>query len=237
MSVGLSEESGLHKVPMEKKTWRQRLGHAMEHHHAHAAILLLIFIDVGAVLCEVMIRNVCVAPPAGTPDVARLHHWGEGLSWASRSILFILLLHLLALMVAFGGAFWRKWAYVVDLVIVCVALGLEMAHLHMELVEQRHGGGGASHLADPSPAEDPHDIPAGLAGDGGALIIVLLCWRVVRILHGFAVTGAAHTDEQELSEAKERIAALEKEIAALRGGEGSVESARVLSALRSSVPS
>jgi hypothetical protein len=191
---------------------------------------------VGAVLCEVMIRNVCVAPPAGSPDVARLHRWGEGLSWASRSILFILLLHLLALMVAFGGAFWRKWAYVVDLVIVCVALGLEMAHLHMELLEEQRHGGGASHLADPAKAADADGIPAALAGDGGALIVVLLCWRVVRIIHGFAVTGAAHTDEQELSEAKERIAELEKELAALRGGGASVESARVLFALRSSAP-
>jgi len=231
MSVGLTEEHGA-KAP---KGWRQRLGHAMEHHYAHAAILCLIFLDVGAVLCEVMIRNVCVAPPAGSADEERLHEWGEGLSWASRSILFVLLLHLVALMAAFGAAFFKKAAYVIDLLIVCVALGLEMAHLALELrAEASHGGGGASHLGAES--EGAHDIPAGLAGDGGALIIVLLCWRVVRIIHGFAVTGAAHTDEQELNEAKERIAALEKELAAVRAGGGTVESARVLSALRNSAP-
>jgi HEAT repeat protein len=71
MSVGLTEEHGA-KAP---KGWRQRLGHAMEHHYAHAAILCLIFLDVGAVLCEVMIRNVCVAlGNKGTPeDLEALH--------------------------------------------------------------------------------------------------------------------------------------------------------------------
>lgn len=235
MSVGLSEEDGLHKISPASRTWRQRLGHAMEHHHAHATILLLIFLDVGAVLCEVMIRNVCVAPAAGTSDAARLHQWGEGLSWASRSILFVLLLHLVSLMVAFGGAFFKKWTYMIDLIIVCVALGLEMAHLALELQHSAHGG--ASHLAGPAlGAEDPHDIPEGLAGDGGALIITLLCWRVLRIIHGFAVTGAAHTDEQELKEAREEIEELKKKLNTLAGGD-STESARVLSALRNSTGS
>ena len=231
LAVGLTDE--VTKVPLGSRTWRQRLGHAMENHNAHAAILILIFLDVGAVLCEVMIRNVCVQPPPGTPDAARLFQWGEGLSWASRSILLVLLLHLIALMVAFGGAFFKKWAYLVDLLIVCVALSLEMAHLVLELQHGAHGG--ASHLAGPAlgASEDPHDIPGGLAGDGGALIIVLLSWRVVRIIHGFAVTGAAHTDEQELKEAREEIGELKKKLDALSGG-STVESARVLSALRNS---
>ena len=231
LSSGLAADS----PPPTHAPWRDRLGHLCEHHYTHATILLLIFLDVGAVLCEVMLRNVCPAPPSGTPDAARLHHWGEGLSWSSRSILFVLLAHQLLLMLAFGCQFFKKAAYVLDLVIVCVALGLEMAHLALELAEAAaHGAGG--HGNDDGHGHS-HDAPAateGLMGDGGTLIIVLLCWRVVRIVHGFAVTGAAHTadeDAKEIKKLRARVEGLEGELGKLVAG-GGAQPAQLTALLR-----
>lgn len=205
-----SELSGSLAHGTDRSTWRRKLGHALESHVSHAVILCLIFLDVMAVLCEVMLRNVCVAPVVGTADDVRLYKWGEGLSWFSRAVLLVLLAHLILLVVSFGKSFFKKWMYVLDLVIVLVALGLEMAHLGIELAASASHGGSSTVADAHAESQVRETVPAGLAGDGGTLIVVLLCWRVVRIVHGFAFTGTAHTDEQELEEAKQRIEELEK---------------------------
>ena len=197
---------GVNLVHMDLNTTRRKMGHMLESHFAHAIILCLVFLDVMAVLCEVMLRNVCVVPEKGTSDDARLYVWGEGLAWFSRVVLFILLLHLALLIFSFGAVFFKKFVYVVDLVVVLVALGLEMAHLGLEFAAEASG--------DPHLESKYHEaVPAGLAGDGGTLIVILLCWRVIRIVHGFYFAGTAHTDEQELEEANEQIEALAKRVA------------------------
>ena len=197
--------------------WRLRLGHALESHQAHGTVLMLVFFDVLLVACEVILRDVCPTPQGGFAqgswEYYRVRRWGEGLSWTSRSILLLLLLHQGGLMVAYGCSYFKKFAYVVDLLIVAVALGLEMAHLAEEV---QHGG---SHrmraLAAPAAADDHHDDTPDEASN---LIIVLLAWRVVRVLHGFAITSLEHADNAEVLELQDKVSELEAELRRLRGG-------------------
>ena len=132
-------------------SWRLRMGVFLEHHYVHAAILVLIFIDVACVLCEMMLKDVCPPPVFGSSDARTLHKWEEGLSWSSRSILFLLFLHQCGLVVAYGLSYFKKVAYVVDLVIVVVAIGLEMALLALELREGGDTGGPSLTLPQGAP--------------------------------------------------------------------------------------
>ncbi len=200
-------------------SWRLRLGEALESHYAHGAVLLLIFADVLLVACEVVLRDVCPTPAGGFTrgswEYMRVLHWGEGLSWTSRSILLLLLLHQVGLMVAYGAAYFKKWAYVIDLLIVAVALGLEMAHLAEEL---QHKGG---HRRALSPAEGSKDSSwQGTPEEASNLIIVLLTWRIVRVVHGFAVTSLEHADNTEVLELQAKVSELQAELRLLRGGSG-----------------
>jgi len=197
------------------ENWRLSMGAKLESHYAHAAVLLLIFLDVATVLMEVVVREVCPQPTGGfvygTWEYQRLHVWGESLAWISRSILFILLIHQLALIACFGCSYFKKLAYVIDLAIVAVALALEMTHLALEIQEENsHSSGAGGH--------DEHHETSAHTGpeDGTNLIIVLLVWRIVRVIHGFTVTAEAHTEDSELREAKATISELEKELAKLR---------------------
>ena len=198
-------------------SWRLKLGHLMESHHTHALVLLLIFADVAMVLCEVMVREVCPLPAGGFPtgswQYQRINGWGEGLSWASRSILLLLLAHQLGLMAAFGRLYFLKVAYVIDLIIVSVALALETAHL---VQEQQHGG---SHRRALSPAED-HGSEGGVPDEATNLVIVLLVWRILRVVHGFTVTSIEHADDSELKEANAKVAELEAELARVKAEAG-----------------
>lgn len=209
--------------PKTRAAWRVRLGEAAEHPATHACMLLFIFLDVMAVFGEIMLRDVCPTPDEGASGVSGLYAWEDALSWVSRSILFALLVHQGVLILAFGRSFFQKWTYAVDFVIVVVALVLEMTHLGMEL----------SHKGDAVGAHDAghgdHDKASGGAhgpDDASSIIIVLLSWRVVRVIHGFLLTAEAHADDgRELNEARARvdlreaharIEALEKEVGALR---------------------
>jgi hypothetical protein len=225
----VSEAQGKHILtPAERRTlkhkmegsWRLRLGALCEHHYTHAAILVFIFIDVACVLCELMLRDVCPAPIVGSPDAKTLHKWEEGLSWSSRSILFLLLIHQLGLVVAYGISYFKKVAYVLDLVIVGVAIALEMALLALEM---REGGGHRRALSDPAPGGAPHDDSHSeiKSEEIARLVVVLLAWRVVRIIHGFVLTNASNLEdghELELLEAKAKIIELEKQLAVYKGG-------------------
>ena len=208
--------------------WRVLLGEAAEHPVTHAAMLLLIFLDVICVFGEVMLRDVCPIPDAGASGDGLLRTWEDALSWISRALLLVLLLHQLVLIVAFGRSFFRKLTYALDLLIVCVALALEAAHLSIEMKHAgdavgAHDAGHGDHDAASDKAHGPDDA--------SAIIVVLLSWRVVRVIHGFLMTATAHAHDDsehrdartrvELKDALLRVETLERELALLRaGGEG-----------------
>lgn len=247
MQSGIAEEKSGAKDPASltraerlalkskiSESWRLRLGHALESHYAHAICLLIIFADVNLTLCEVMIREVCPTPyqgfSKGSWQESRLHNWGKGLSWASLSMLFLLLAHQLGLMLAFGLAFFQKWAYVVDFLIVAVALSLEFAHMAEEAA-----GGHHRRLSEPAHSESHGDgVP-----EVSNLIIVLLVWRILRVIHGFTMSALEHADDQELREAKSKITELEGELKKYRGapqGNGTSGGELVASLTRSPAP-
>lgn len=190
--------------------WRLRLGHALESHLAHAAALCLVFVDVCAVLCEVMLTAVC---PLAGGDSEGPAIWVKALGWVSKSVLLVLLAQQLVLFGCFGFAYLRKLPYVVDLAVCCVAVGLEFGALAREAHGKEEGNSAAS-----------------------SLVIVLLTWRVVRIVHGFAVTAQDELDDKELRVAQVRIAQLEAQLRELQGG-GTAESSKELRGAKQAAPS
>ena len=143
-----------------------------------------------------MVREVCPVPNGGYAlgswQADRLHHWREGLAWASRAMLLLLLAHQIGLIICFGLKFFKKWVYCIDLIIVGVALGLEFAHLAEELDGDHHGD---------------------VAPEASNLIIVLLVWRVLRVVHGFGTSVLERAEEDnEIMEAEKKIKALELEL-------------------------
>lgn len=97
----------------------------MENHYTQLLLLVLVIADVVAVFGELMLNYVCVAHPEEATDAKR-EHWVHGLGIFSETVLFILLFHLVLLLVAFGRAFFKKIWYLLDVVVVVVAIALEL---------------------------------------------------------------------------------------------------------------
>jgi hypothetical protein len=107
---------------------RQKLGHALESHPAHLSVLILISLDVLAVVAEVMLAHVAARPdPTDEAGIHRVHTWESALGWISFGILILLLAQQLLLLVAFGLAYFTKLWYVLDLIVLVVAIVLEIA--------------------------------------------------------------------------------------------------------------
>jgi len=200
---------------------RAFLKRTFDHHLFHATILLVVFLDVAAVLCEIMLRDVCPGAPAGSPGAQTVSDWSVGLAWTSRSLLFFLLIHQVLLLFAVGPHVFASHAgYVVDLLIVVVALVLEMTHLGLELAEEQREAAAAAAAGAHDDGHGGHgahgegtQYGGALHDDAGGLLIVLLAWRVVRIVHGFVVTAEAHADDSENKELRARVAELEAQLA------------------------
>lgn len=231
--IKMTREERLRLKHKMEESWYLRLGSALESHYAHSIVLLLIFLDVVLVASEVMLREVCPAPDGGYPrgswQYTRINHWGEGISWISRSILLLLLLHQVGLMVAYGCLYWQKVAYVIDFAIVATALGLEMTHLSIE-IQQHAGHRRALQWGEAPRSDSSHSGHSAVSppDDATNLIIVLLVWRVLRVVHGITVTSLEQADDSELREAKARVSELEAELRRLRGdSEGGGESKAV----------
>ena len=91
----------------------------------------------------------------------------QALHWISVSILALLMLHILLQMVAYGLAFWKKLVYVLDFLIVLIALVFENI---------------------------PSTILPG--GGAAGLFIFLLFWRAVRIMHAMFTAVEFHEHEK-----------------------------------------
>lgn len=166
----LSAQRWLHRQPGAdtRAPWRKRLSAILEATWFHAAIVLLLVIDLAAVGTDILKTvhaksadlNECVEYLETCTCVGHFERREEWpwTYWTSIAILSILLLNVAALIVAFGRAFFLHPLYVLDLVVVSAALVLELT-LHK---------------------------------DTAGVIIVITLWRIVRVAHGiFEVTDEA----------------------------------------------
>jgi hypothetical protein len=115
------------------------LQEALDSPFMQAGVLLLIFSDVATTLCELMLSEVCPAPPHGSHAAHGLEHWEERLAWTGRGMLGVLLLHQLLLLWAYGWNFWHHVMHVLDFVICCTAVGLEVLELRGESAQHKGG--------------------------------------------------------------------------------------------------
>ena len=168
---------------------RLELGKIVDGVYVHGIILTLIILDVICVICELTLAaTICLDPNASSSSAGAGHRRRFLLSTAvspspaspesvhhsvfcndcmqtqldvenvlhvmSVTILFIFLFQICLLIVAYGSNFFKNPFFMLDAVVVIVALVLEIGF----------------HVRE------------------GALFVVLLSWRVVRIIHGFYTT-------------------------------------------------
>ncbi len=141
---------------------------------AELAIIAIIFIDVLAVCCEIMLESVCphqkdvsywkkdfnATYAQYNKDYHVLHDWETALGWISKAILFMFLVKEALLIFAVGiKNYFTKGPHLIDFFITIVAFSLEMGFF---LSKQYSNSTQAATLTH--------------------LITVLLIWRVVRCL-------------------------------------------------------
>jgi len=174
-------------------SWEKRRLHAisiLRSHHLHALIALIVFVDVTCVACELMLRDVCVAPQDS--DISgrhRMESWQEGLAWTSRGLVFILFAREVLLAIIKGYEYFKSLGHIADLVILTVAVGLEIGML----VEEGNKA---------NQSKDHLDKEAGVQ-EAGSILVILLAWRVVRVLHGLYLTAEDAENELDEAEVKE----------------------------------
>ncbi|KAG0618770.1 hypothetical protein M758_4G090900 [Ceratodon purpureus] len=122
--------------------WRKRIAGVLESTWFHVAVVVLLAVDLTAVAIDILKTihiksadlNDCVAlVEACTSCVGhfeRREEW-KWSYWISIVILGLLLLNVFGLIVAFGRAFFLHPLYVLDLIVVSTALGLEIG-LHTD---------------------------------------------------------------------------------------------------------
>ncbi|CAE7830893.1 HVCN1 [Symbiodinium sp. KB8] len=133
------------KEGQRERSCRLKLANFLESHRVTLVNLFLIIIDVVAVACELMLANVCEVSTHGSGGHRRMsgtgdsvegevehqnevvHHIEAALHWTSVSILGVFLVQQFLLMYALGRGYCRKYALMVDFVVIVVALVLETA--------------------------------------------------------------------------------------------------------------
>ena len=193
----------------KKKSWSSRRKHVekiLGSHHLHALIALVVFVDVTCVACELMIRDVCITPvfpqEGDLGGMHRMESWAFALSWTSRALVFFLFAREIMLLFMKGIDYFRSIGHVADMIILTVAMGLEIGMLVEE--QKKKNQSTHSSLEKDTGAEE-----------AGNIIVVLLAWRVVRVLHGLYLTAedAERTlDETQVEELRAYIKQLEDRV-------------------------
>lgn len=117
--------------------WREELAEALEATWTHVAIVVLLLVDLAATAIDILKTmhnkshdlDVCVDLVESCQGcIGHFEHSAEWkwTYWTSIVILVILMLNVLGLIVAFGRSFFLHPLYVLDLVVVSTALGLEV---------------------------------------------------------------------------------------------------------------
>lgn len=183
--------------------WRSaqdRLAEMLESRAFHTFIIILVVLDLGIVITE-LVLSTTYCDKEEMPEEA--HTAEVCLRWVSIGILIFMTVELALKLLVFGPAYYTtSWFHTLDVVIVVSSLVLELA-LH------------------------------GVAQEVAALLVFFRLWRIIRIMHSVAeALQLTHEEElskhhremtsqgKELASLRLRVAELEKENAALRGGTG-----------------
>jgi hypothetical protein len=118
-----------------------------------------------------------------------MESWQEGLAWTSRGLVFILFAREVLLAIIKGYEYFKSLGHIADLVILTVAVGLEIGML----VEEGNKA---------NQSKDHLDKEAGVQ-EAGSILVILLAWRVVRVLHGLYLTAEDAENELDEAEVKE----------------------------------
>lgn len=170
----------LHASQTEKRIreeggWRLRMGHVLEGHHVQLAALFLVLIDVVCVVAEIMLGSVAACELEAEPGVVV----PEGVKAVpSHSVeRWELALH------------WTSLAIVILLLLQQAALLVAYGVAHLKKI---------FNVLDICVLLVALGLELGLHGnDAPGIIVLLLFWRVVRVIHGFLAT--AETTEHERS--------------------------------------
>lgn len=218
----VSEEAHLHHVHTKHHHHvrtghaRLRLGHALESHTAHLAIILLVMLDLTAVFGEVMLTSVCgvkrhgsasghserrlaVNAPAAAGDVPV---WPGVQSLTSPAVVYTLHARpprLLATLTPEEEAReariegWEKGLHWFSISILCLLLAYQVALLYC--FGWRYFTK-VWYILDVLVLVISLVLELTLPTDEVGFLSVLLVWRVIRIVHGFLLT------EQEANHGK-----------------------------------
>jgi hypothetical protein len=135
------------------------------------AIIAIIFLDVLAVCCEIMLESVCPHQKPLSDWTSNLdatyvkydkayhlvHDWETALGWTSKAILFLFLIKEALLIFAVGfRSYFTKGPHIIDFLITAIAFALEMGFFLSKQYSDNTQAATLTHL-----------------------ITVLLVWRVV----------------------------------------------------------
>lgn len=168
----------LHATNTEKRIqveggWRLRMGHFLEGHHVQLVALFLVLIDVVCVVAEIMLGSVAGCQLEAEPGV--IIPDGVSAVPAHRVEKWELALH------------WTSLAIVIVLLLQQVALLIAYGFAHLKKL---------FNILDICVLLVALGLELGLHGnDAPGIIVLLLFWRVVRVIHGFLAT--AETTEHE----------------------------------------
>ncbi|KAJ3042931.1 hypothetical protein HDV00_006238 [Rhizophlyctis rosea] len=158
--------------------WRKKLGHVLEHTRFHWLVLFLVLLDLVVVLTEIISTFLENNCTDTSPSPAEHPLWHDVLAHISTVILILFNLELIAHLVAFGPRFFTHNA--LHLFDAAVVITSLILDLVLRGKEQEVAG----------------------------LLVVLRCWRLVRVVDGVVLTV---TDQY-----KGKIDRLEKENAQLK---------------------
>eukprot|EP00127_Corallochytrium_limacisporum_P002202 Clim_evm96s108 gene=Clim_evmTU96s108 len=161
---------------LDKNQWhkyRYELGCFLEDMPFQLFIVVLLIMDIVVIISEAIVHVNCEEPEDKIEEVE------DRLFYISISILLFIELEQILLMICFGRDYFKHFWYVLDFVVVTVALILEL-------------------------------FVARAAG----VVIVVMLWRVVRVLHGFA--AAIEIDYELIKNYRRDNMEMKKKVEALR---------------------
>ncbi|KAI8827195.1 uncharacterized protein EV422DRAFT_31015 [Fimicolochytrium jonesii] len=179
-------------LPCPRNRLSARLAKLLESHSFHVGILILVALDLGCVIAELVVsfmelEHQCdsTGQPLPNPDEPEETLWLHLLSLASLVILALFILEHAARMCVFGVRYYiHNPLHLFDLTVVLASLVLEV-------------------------------VLKGAAGEIAGLLIVLRCWRLVRVIDGVA-TAVETTTEERMVKLEEENRGLREEVRELR---------------------
>lgn len=160
-------------VPGGGLSWRVRLAQVVDGTAMQLVVMALLFIDVICVLGELFLGATPCPGGTSTPTRDSMLHY---LHKISISVLYFFAAQCFCCFIAYGRRFFTSCSYMSDVVVIGVAIALE--HIfHAKQADSSAGGG---------------------SDNASSLFIVILFWRVLRVLHAVVETVEIDTKQTAL---------------------------------------